>query len=138
MFLVAHSLRKILSLRVNYWPYALRQIRSLRINFWYCAMRKTLSLCNNQAGCTRHASCALFGHICLISWRHVLFWCVWYDLRSSKSEARYRRDAAGAARWWRLHYLLHDCCGDVFTRTAAFRGGNARCATLSRVVFVGA
>jgi len=24
----------------------------------------------------------------LISWRHVLFWCVWYGLRSSKSESK--------------------------------------------------
>jgi len=42
-----------------------------------------------KAGCTRarHASCALFGRMRRISWRHVLFWCVWYGLRSSKSES---------------------------------------------------
>ena len=29
-----------------------------------------------KAGCPRHASCAFFGRMRLISWRHVLFWCV--------------------------------------------------------------
>jgi len=38
-----------------------------------------------EAGCTRHVSCAFFGRMRPISWRHVLFWCVWYGLRSSKS-----------------------------------------------------
>jgi len=41
----------------------------------------------SKSVCTRHASCALFGRMCLISWRHVLFWCVWYGLRSSRSES---------------------------------------------------
>ena len=41
----------------------------------------------HKAGCTRHAPCAFFGRMRLISWRHVLFWCVWYGLRSSKSES---------------------------------------------------
>jgi len=40
-----------------------------------------------KAGCTWHASCAFFEHTRLISWRHVLFWCVWYGRRSSKSES---------------------------------------------------
>jgi len=38
---------------------------------------------DRQAGCIRHASCAFFGRMRLISWRHVLLWCVWYGLRSS-------------------------------------------------------
>jgi len=41
---------------------------------------------SHKAGCTRHASYAFLGRMCLISWRHVLFWYVWYGLRSSKSE----------------------------------------------------
>jgi len=40
------------------------------------------------AVCTRHASCASFGRMRLISWRHVLFWCVWYGLRSSRSDSK--------------------------------------------------
>ena len=39
-----------------------------------------------KARCKRHASCAVFGRMRLILWRHVLFWCVWYGLRSSKIE----------------------------------------------------
>jgi len=31
----------------------------------------------NKAVCTRHASYAVFERMRLISWRHVLFWCVW-------------------------------------------------------------
>ena len=37
-----------------------------------------------KARCTRHASSAFVGRM-LISWRHVLFWCVWYGLRSSRT-----------------------------------------------------
>ena len=35
--------------------------------------------------CTRHASYAFFERMRLISWRHVLFWCVWHGLRSSRT-----------------------------------------------------
>jgi len=43
------------------------------------------SLCRSKATCTRHATSAFFGCIRLISWRHVLFWCIWYGLRSSST-----------------------------------------------------
>jgi len=42
-------------------------------------------LCINKAVCTRHASYAVFERMRLISWRHVLFWCVWYRLLSSRT-----------------------------------------------------
>ena len=46
---------------------------------------RELSAIGTKAGCTRHASCACFERMRLISWRHVLFWCVWYGLRSSRT-----------------------------------------------------
>ena len=35
--------------------------------------------------CTRHASCVICGLMRLSLWSHVLFWCVWYRLRSSRT-----------------------------------------------------
>ena len=53
--------------------------------------KNTRQLHQPKAGCTRHASYAFFERMRLISWRHVLFWCVWYGLRSSRNLFLYWR-----------------------------------------------
>jgi len=45
----------------------------------------------SKAGCTRHESYAFFERMRLVSWRHVLSWCVWYGLRSSRNLFLYWR-----------------------------------------------
>jgi len=44
-----------------------------------------------KARCTRQASYAFFERMRLISWRHVLFWCVWCGLHSNRNLFLYWR-----------------------------------------------
>jgi len=68
-------------------------------NFEFLDMDWIWSLCKNFGSnpiakfpypytpliCTRHASCVICGLMRLSLWSHVLFWCVWYRLRSSRT-----------------------------------------------------
>jgi len=70
---------------LEHLPHSSEVCRSFTFQLLLSARNLTPSWGRPKAVCTRHASCAVFERMRLISWRHVLFWCVWYGLRSSRT-----------------------------------------------------